>query len=66
MNTEVIYFVGDFDPRVLARWEAWAKLTNHTTQHITFAEVASIEHLCPILIMDSHGLNKAHLPGIKP
>ena len=66
MNTEVIYLIGDFDPRVLARWETWAKLTNRTIQHITFAEVELISHHSPILIMDSHGLNEAHLPGIKP
>lgn len=66
MSQEVIYLIGDFQPVVLARWEAWAKLTNRTIQHITFAEVEHINHHSPILIMDTHGLNEAHLPGTKP
>lgn len=61
---EVIYLVGDFRSDVLERWTLFAQRTNHMIKHITFDDVDKLEN--PILIVDHHGLNHAHLPGTLP
>lgn len=64
---EVIHLVGDFRPDVLQRWTQWAELTNRIIRVTTFEELDGLHGKTnPLIILDEHGLNDAHLPGDIP
>ena len=59
MGKEIIHLVGEFGPQTLARWEAWAELTDRVVQRSTFVDIRGLS--CPLVILDHHGLNDAPL-----
>ena len=63
---EVIHLVGDFRPSVLERWVLFASLTNRTIKHISMDQIDTLQGHSPLLILDDHALNHAHLPGTQP